>query len=136
MASSPFTVVLSAFVARTPEGNIDHQATTNKFASLLQRYEAERETENEELVHAINAVFDDHPGTRMNSPYVLNQALLVKMGCQPSELPILTKRGKEYLQSNTGERGQAIFGMVRGPGGGCVRWSDVPEEKKEETAKK
>lgn len=132
MSSSKFTIVLTAFVARTPEGNIDHQATNQKFSALLQAYEAERETEDELVVNAINAVFDEHVGARLNKPYVLNTALLVKMSCAAAELPILQKRAADYLKANTGERGSAIFGVSKGPGGGMIRYSDVPEDKKEE----
>lgn len=127
-----YTVVLSSFVVRDESGSVDQVATAEKFEALVNRYVAESETEESTIADAINATFDTHLGQRLPMPSLINTALLVKMSCPPENLKVLTEKAQKYVRANAGTKESgALFGISKGPLGGCHRWADVTESTSE-----
>lgn len=120
---------LTITLARHSDGSVDESATLAACQSAVRKYVAERETEQATIAAAVSEVFDALKGARANMPYVVNQALRT-LNALPENFKALSERVAEYLREHAGDRSAgAKFGILKGKGGGVVRWSDQPEEK-------
>jgi hypothetical protein len=120
------TITLNTYLVRAADGSIDHDATTLKFQGDLLKYEAERETEAETVGAAVNAVFDQFKGTRLNMPAVTSYAL-THLNVQPENFKTLTERVQGFIRDHSGERESgALFSIAKGKHGGVCRWADQP----------
>jgi hypothetical protein len=120
---------LNTYVVRAGDGSIDLDATCAKFARDLLAFQAERETETEAVGTAVNAVFDQFPGARINMPALVNYALQ-RLNVQPENFRILSEKVQSYVRDHSGPRESgALFHIGKGKGGGVFRWSDQREDK-------
>ena len=127
------------------DGKVNVALTMAAFEKSLADYIVRQELEGEAIATAVNAVFDQYKGARMNTPFVVNQAL-IKLEVTPANSQLLTERVTAYLQENTDRQKKVdrktkaviheaeedrtrLFGVSKGPGGGLVRWADIPETK-------
>jgi len=120
---------LNTYVVRAGNGSIDLDATCAKFAKDLLAFQAEMETENEAVGAAVNAVFDQFPGARINMPALVNYSLQ-RLNVQPENFRILSEKVQNYVRDRAGARESgALFHIGKGKGGGVSRWSDQREDK-------
>jgi len=116
-----FTLVLSA-------GSIDREASLKAAADTLDRFIAERDTQQETIAAAVGAVFDAHRGVNLTMPTIEGMALR-HLNAQPSNYKVLGKLTLDYVRANAGDRASgATFGIQKGKNGGVCRWADVPEK--------
>ena len=109
---------ISSFIRRYTDGSIDSDATCENFASELQKYEIEVEVEVKGIALAVNALFDIHPGARLNAPYLVGETLR-RLNVTPETYTSLTLKVQEFLRSSPS------FDVNKGKGGGWARTSDL-----------
>jgi hypothetical protein len=118
------TINLNTYVIRASDGSIDLDATCAKFARDLLTFKTESETETEEVGAAVNSVFDQFPGARINMPALVNYALQ-RLNVQPENFRILSEKVQNYVRDHAGPREDgALFHIGKGKGGGVFRWAD------------
>ena len=121
------TLNLSQFCVRNEDGTIDLVATKFKFEATLLQYQADRETEATVIANAVNALFDQFKGARLNMPYVVSQSLR-NLNCPPEIYKSMENKVKEYLHANAGDKETgALFGIGKGKLGGVTRHADYKE---------
>lgn len=133
------------YIVRGADGAPDTDATIAKFASDLDSFIAERETEDSVIAAAVHTVFDSlkAAGTRGNMPYIISMALTnLNVSAHPAMYKGLSEKIHAYLSNNsqgktdkeTGlvERPESLFIIGRGKGAaaGVRRRSDLPVESK------
>ena len=109
---------VSDFVVRFTDGSIDSEETIRAFSSALSVYEAEVEIETKGIALAVNALFDQHIGARLNAPYLVGETLR-RLNVQPETYTSLTLKVQEFLRSSPS------FDVSKGKGGGWARTSDL-----------
>jgi len=121
------TMVLASYVLRGEDGEMDIEGTVDKFRSDLLNYQVERETEAATIGAAVNAVFDEHPGARINMP-ALQSLALHKLNVQHENFKALQTRVAEYIRDHAShDRSEGrLFKISKGLRGGVLRWSDEP----------
>jgi hypothetical protein len=125
------TISLQTYCVRNSDGSIDLDGTVAKFSGDLLRFQTERELEAEAVGEAVNAVFDQYPGAKLNMPAVTSMALQ-RLNVQPENFKTLTEKVQGYIRDRAGERDSgAPFHIGKGKGGGVCRWADQPEPKPE-----
>ena len=129
------TAILASYVLRGEDGELDIEGTVDQFRSDLLNYQVERETEAATIGAAVNAVFDEHPGARINMPALQNLALQ-KLNVQPENFKALQTRVTEYVRENaSGERSDGrLFKIGKGVRGGVLRWAQEPLSDTEKAA--
>lgn len=131
--SLSFALVLSA------AGTIDREASLASAETALDTFIAERETEQETIANAVNAVFDQYPGAHLTMP-TIEGMVLRHLNAQPSNYKALGKLVLDYVRSNADQKDEAprtrMFGIRKGVGGGVCRWADVPVEQPASTESK
>ena len=121
------TINLQSYCVRNPDGSIDLDGTERKFSGDLIRFQTERELEAEAVGFAVNAVFDQYPGVKLNMPAMTSMALQ-RLNVQPENFKSLTEKVQEYIRDRAGERDSgAPFHIGKGKGGGVFRWADQPQ---------
>lgn len=119
--------VMAAYVVKVA-GEIDVEATVQKFRAEVLNYKTERELEAETVGQAVHAVFDEWCGVNINMP-ALQTAALSHLNFQPENHKALSQKVAEYVRANNGTRESgALFHIGKGKGGGVKRWSDQVEE--------
>lgn len=113
-------ITLGMYVVRGINGEIDHEATLDKFASDLLKFEAERELEASTIGAAVHALFDRHVGKRMPTPFVVAEALKA-LNAQPENYKVLSDKVTEFLRTSP------EFSISRGKSGGVGRVCDLTE---------
>lgn len=121
---------LSGYGVRSASGEFDVDATVEKFRGDCLKFLASRETEDAEIGAAVRAAFDKvAPGTSLNMPYLVGQALAA-LNAQPENHKTLTDRisnwVRDHAQGETKDGVQARptseFVIAKGKGGGvCCR---------------
>lgn len=86
-------------------------------------YVATQHADQEAIGNAVKAVFDRHPGVRMNVP-ALEGFVMQELKPSPATFSTLLERVKLYLEENRGEQGAALLGTAKGKNGGIWRWSE------------
>lgn len=124
------------------DGKVDDARSEASFQAALAQYKAQRETEETEIAAAVNACFDAYPGAGQNLQALINGALN-KLNVQPANYKVMSDKVSAYIHENSDrvekrdrKTGAVIavaeaprtrlFGIKKGVGGGCRRWSDVP----------
>lgn len=127
--------VLASYVLRGEDGELDVEGTVEKFRADVLNYQVERETEAATIGAAVNAVFDEYPGTRINMP-ALQTFALAKLNAQPENHKALQTRVAEYIRDNAAAERSAgqLFKIGKGVKGGVLRWSDEPLSDEEKAA--
>lgn len=116
-------IVLSSYVVLFSDNSIDHEATLEKFASDLLRFEELKDKENAVIAGAIHSLFDQFQGARLNMPYVTGEVLR-KLNAQPDNYKVLSDKVQAYIRENS-QGDKAVFTINRGKGGGIARNSDM-----------
>lgn len=116
-------IVISSYAVRNVDGSVDHEATLEKFASDLFRFEELHDREQQVIGGAINAVFDEYQGARLNTPFLVGQ-VLKKLNAQPENYKALSDRVVTFIRSNS-QAEDSVFVISKGKGGGIGRRSDV-----------
>ena len=111
---------LKAYLTRDTEGKIDFTASVDKLYEELVEYEQSHEV----VAKATQAVFDRYRGTKINKPGMVT-FIMGEMTITPDNYADMREAILLYLDSNTGTKDSgALFGSVKGHGGGQFRWSD------------
>lgn len=110
---------ITSFIVRAADGSIDHEASVSQFAGALLKYEAERETEMATVAGAVNALFDQYKGARLNTPFLVGEALR-RLNAQPENYKTLSERVTEFVRTSP------QFTIGKGKGGGVARIADLP----------
>ena len=95
------TINLQSYCVRNPDGSIDLDGTERKFSGDLIRFQTERELEDEAVGAAVNAVFDQYPGAKLNMPAITSMALQ-KLNVQPENFKTLTEKVQGYIRERSG----------------------------------
>jgi hypothetical protein len=120
---------LNVLVKLTSEGKIDTEATMDLCRAELTKLSAEHEANDWNIFVTVEAIFDAHPGVRMNMDFIINEALR-RINVQPDNYKVWQNRVHKFLQANcqgdkkedgTHERPTSKYVMVRGKGGGVSR---------------
>jgi len=114
---------VSYFIIRAVDGSIHHEATIGAFTGALLKYEAERELEKSTIGAVVHATFDTHLGKRLNTPFVLNEALRA-LNAQPENYKVLTEKVQQFIRTSP------EFHTVPGKGGGVARRRDLTPEQR------
>jgi hypothetical protein len=147
MATLTLTVTLATLAA---SGRVDREASLTACETALDQFIAEKDTQDETIAEAVNAVFDKYPGVNINMP-ALNNYAMQELNALPSNHAALSERVLAYVRENadrhqkTDKKTKAIlqaaeaprtrlFCITNGKGGGVKRWSDVPASETEATA--
>lgn len=128
---------LATYMVRNADGAADVDSTVAKFSADLDTYIAERQIENETISTAVNGVFDDLKGVRVNVPFVVSSTLQrLNVAAHPAMYSVLAERVHSYLRDNnqgktdkatgTVERPNSLFIVGKGPTGGITRRADLP----------
>ncbi len=118
------------------DGLVDVEATLSAAEDQIRARKAELETEETNILNALNKVFDSKKGVRMNMPYVINQALqLLGVAETPGAYKTMYDRVHGFIQQNsqgktdketkTVERPDSLFVIGKGKGGGIGRRADL-----------
>jgi hypothetical protein len=76
------------------------------------------------VAEAVKAVFDANPGASINSPALAHLAMK-RLDVLRENYEVISERLAQYVHENAGSpTSGALFGILRGKGGGVVRWSD------------
>lgn len=129
------TISLPAYVVRDEKGSVDQLKTLDKFIEDLGRYCAAAETETGVLAEKVKQVFDRFKGTNLNMPALVSLTTS-ELNVAPEHFKIMSEKVMDYIRTNSGERGEAMFSIAKGKGGGVRRWSDTPLSEKEVAAAK
>lgn len=119
---------IAQYTVRNADGSIDHEGTLAKFAGDLLRFEAERELEREVIANAVHALFDKHLGKRLNTPFVVGEALKA-LNAQPENYKVLTEKVQDFIRTSPD------FHTGKGKGGGVARLCDLTPEQRAKLAK-
>ena len=109
---------ISSFIVRFTDGSINHEETLSQFVGELHAYEAEVEIETKGIALAVNALFDQHRGARLNAPFLVGETLR-RLNVQPETYTSLTLKVQEFLRSSPS------FDVSKGKGGGWARTADL-----------
>jgi len=113
---------MDKYTQRGTDGSIDVAASANAYAKALTEWSAENEVPAEQIVEAVNAVLDLHPG-RIPMPALLSLAVQ-KMGATPETFKVLSDRVHAYV---TGQTKANLLFVVKGKGGGVSK--EAPAKK-------
>lgn len=106
-------------------GRIDQAAAQTAFNSALLALIAEREVETEHLARAVGELFDQHMGKPIQMP-TLGSMVAQKLNAQPENFKTLSGRACEYVRANADGKGDNLYQIAKGKGGGVKRVSDLP----------
>ncbi len=116
---------------------VDRASSSKAFESAVDKFIAERETQESTIAGAVGAYFDSHKNEPIKMPALVHGALQ-HLNVQPSNYGSLEKLVKAYVRSNSQsvklpdgkveERPQSLFVIAKGKGGGVTRRSDLPVE--------
>ena len=109
---------INSFIVRFFDGSIDHEESLSQFAGELIKYELEVEVEVKGIALAVNALFDQHRGARLNAPYLVGETLR-RLSVTPETYTSLTLKVQEFLRSSP------AFDVNKGKGGGWARSADL-----------
>lgn len=111
---------LSKFVKFDGSGNIDIQASVDQFRTNLEEYAVLQAADLETVGNAVEAVFDEYKGTRLNLP-VLASFAAAKIGTTPKTHQDVCERVMTYVRS---AKDKYVIG--KGRTGGAARLKDLP----------
>jgi hypothetical protein len=114
------------------QGIIDEVATEADFVAQLRTLARNRSAHLEEIAGAVAAVFDRHPGSRVNLPHLASMAL-ASLNVAPEAYAKLESLCLEYIRSNcqgskggdSVERPASLLVMGKGREGGVSRRADL-----------
>jgi hypothetical protein len=121
-------------LVRASDGSIDQDASLDACSDAIVKYCAERETEEATIADAVNALFDEHKGARLNMPFV-QSATLRTLNVQPANYKVLSEKVAQYVRDHSqGEKAEdgsvarpdSLFLIGKGKGGGVARRCDLP----------
>ena len=110
---------MNKYVLRTNTGNIDHEATIERFRADLNKFAAERETEIGVISNAVHTVLDGHKGKRVPMPFLASEVLRA-LNVQPENYKTLTEKVLDYVRVSD------EFSIGKGKNGGVARVIDLP----------
>lgn len=149
------TLFTSDNLVRFKDGSVNVDASTDAFNAIVSKYVAQVDLQNETIAASVNAVFDRYPHAKIGIPFMIGQ-VLVALNVQPENSVELTKRVHAYISENADRpavrekdangknikggkilvpaepKRTRLFGIGRGKGSSCTRWSDVPVGDKRE----
>lgn len=119
---------LRKYVVFADDGSVDHEATVVRFRRALTAFDSAMTISKDKIAAAVNKVFDTHKGTNIAGvlTFIKNNLDITPENCSWVE-----KKVVEYMKENSGEYGEALYGVGRGKNGGTWRWSDKKPESKE-----
>lgn len=118
---------VKAFLVNGSDGEIDNDLSIAKFLSELELFKTLSAEGNALVSNAVKAVWDKFKGAKINKPGVINFTLQ-QLNATPDNVKELTLAVQDYLDLNTGNRGEALFGSKKGREGGMVRHEDQDEK--------
>jgi len=109
---------MNKYVILTNTGNIDIQATLDRFESDLSKFAEARETEVGVISNAVHAVLNGHKGKRVPMPFLASEVLRT-LNVQPENYKTLTEKVLDYVRAND------EFSIGKGKNGGVARVADL-----------
>ncbi len=106
-------------------GNVDSQASSDAFDMALSAHIQERETQTEQIAEAVTSLFDQYRGTAIQVPTLSGMAAQ-RLNAQPANRKTISGRVADYVRNNADGKGQNLFQISKGKGGGVKRVSDLP----------
>ena len=119
---------VKVFLALTSDGSIDVDKSIEQYAEGLKVYQDSLVSNQDMIASATNAVFDKYKGHNVTK---LSAFVMSQLDVNPDNYASMEKQVQHFISENTGEVGTALFGMRKGAGGGCWRWSDKADDSKE-----
>lgn len=110
----------------TNGSEIDISATVGSFRDNLYDYEDTLKASEKLLSEAVSYVFDSVKGS-MIAKSGLIMFTVSKLGANPANHKEVTLAVTDYIDANTGNRGDKLFGMRKGRNGGFFRHADRSE---------
>lgn len=116
------------------DGKVDKAATLASCDSAIDKYVAQRETEQATIAECVGAIFDQYKGATLNMPFVQNEACR-RLNASPANFKVLQDLAADYVRENsqgakkedgTVERPDSLFLITKGKGGGVTRRADAP----------
>ena len=128
-------IQLTVALVQAENGELDLDQSMVAFKAAFLKEKARRETELGAIAGAVEALFDEYKGTRINMPAVQSM-VAQKLNVQPENHKVITDRIAEYVRANSQgekradgsvERPDSLFVIGKGRGtGGCARRADLP----------
>ena len=124
---------LNKYAVIGSNGSIDMQATINKFSADLDTYDQKHGAQMESIGNAVNAVFDQYKGARLNTAFIQGEVVR-RMNIEPQNYKSVCDKVQEYLhlhsqgkarQDGSVERPNSLYLINKGKGGGVGRRSDM-----------
>lgn len=124
---------LNKYVVINNNGTINVQATLNKFSEDLQMYDHKYEAQMESIGNAVNDIFDQYIGARLNTAFIQGEVVR-RMNIAPQNYNNICDKVQEYLhihsQGKTDENGNverpnSYYLINKGKGGGVARRHDI-----------
>jgi hypothetical protein len=119
------------------DGKVDKSATLASCDSAIDKYVAQRETEQATIAECVGAIFDQYKGATLNMPFVQNEACR-RLNASPANFKVLQDLAADYVRENsqgakvgegdsaTVEHPESLFLITKGKGGGVSRRADLP----------
>lgn len=104
-------------------GVVDVDASLDLAKSALNKFVADKRTQDTDLHNAVHAVFDEHLGSAIAMPALVSLTL-AKLNVQPENYKSLGDKVTTFVRERSGDKGSASFSITKGRGGGVKRWSD------------
>jgi len=117
-------------------GEIDVEATMNRFHTELQAQVAHETNDLDAIAGAVSTVFNKHPNVNIKTDSVIH-AVLRELNVDVMDDKPMVKRIRTYLQDNaddTRESGKT-YKCNKGQNGGICRWSEYTEKPAKTTKK-
>lgn len=82
---------------------------------------ATHNADEEAIAFTLNALYTENPGAKFNARY-LEATVGARLNATAKAFPVIVNRLNDYLKAHTGANGVALFGNIKGKGGGTFLW--------------
>jgi hypothetical protein len=112
---------ISIEVVRSFDGSVDMTASLSAAKTAIEKFIADKESEDTAINVAVHEVFDQFKGANINMPALVS-LVVQKLGGSPENFKVLGDKIANFVRDNSGEFG--TFTISKGRGGGVRRNSD------------
>ncbi len=116
MANSNDSLALSGYVTRTPDGNIDVQATHVKFTQDLNKFMQMEKADAEVIAKAVEKVWQDNPDSKTLTMGAVVHYAMQNLEYPPEGFTDLSERVADFIRNKPG-----LYKINKGKGGGVTR---------------
>lgn len=112
---------ISIEVVRSFDGSVDMTASLMSAKTAIEKFVADKESEDTAINVAVHEVFDQFKGASINMPALVSLTIQ-KLGGSPENFKVLGDKVSAFIRGNSGDFG--VFTITKGRGGGVRRNSD------------